>query len=182
MSSIDKLANSDAELKMYEAKLNKYESEITVLLVDTQKEFVTKDDALVAMDKIENLSSQSVVLAKTVAYLASHQGDNVNDSYSETLKSVSSTVLRLSDDIGVMADRILVMADNIGIMADRIVKTQEIQSANLNASIKLIQMSMGVSQVQMNNMQSASMKNTSSMSQSSTQSAGSMSSTAMPQR
>ena len=46
-----------------------------------------------------------------------------------------TAMLRLSDDIGVMADRILemadkilVMADNIGIMADRIIVTQQIQS------------------------------------------------------
>jgi len=135
------------------------------------------------MDKVENLSSQSVVLAKTVAYLASHQGDNVSDSYAETLKSVSSTVLRLSDDIGTMADRILVMADNIGIMADRIVKTQEIQSANLNATTQLVQVAMGATQMQMNSSQSQGMQNSSSMSHSaSSASSGSMSAGAMPQR
>jgi len=49
-----------------------------------------------------------------------------------------TAMLRLSDDIGTMADRILemadkilVMADNIGVMADRIIVTQQIQSANL---------------------------------------------------
>ena len=47
-------------------------------------------------------------------------------------------MLRLSDDIGVMADRILemadkilVMADDIGDMADRILETQRIQSENV---------------------------------------------------
>ncbi len=49
-----------------------------------------------------------------------------------------STILRLSDDIGVMADRIgqmadniLVMADNIGLMADNILLTQQIQNDNV---------------------------------------------------
>ncbi|MCK5336876.1 MAG: hypothetical protein KAQ67_11980 [Gammaproteobacteria bacterium] len=49
-----------------------------------------------------------------------------------------TAMLRLSDDIGIMADRILemadkilIMADNIGIMADRIIVTQQIQSENL---------------------------------------------------
>ena len=49
-----------------------------------------------------------------------------------------TAMLRLSDDIGVMAnrilqmsDKILVMADNIGLMADRIIVTQQIQSQNL---------------------------------------------------
>lgn len=184
MSSIDKLANSDAQLEAYGQKLEKYEAQMSQMMGDIQKDFVSKDDALVAMDKIENLSSQSIVLAKTVAYLSSHQGDNVSDSYGETLKSVSATVLRLSDDIGVMADRILVMADNIGIMADRIVTTQEIQSANLNASMGLIQMSMGMTQTQMNTNQSQGMQGGSSLSQgaSSSSQAGSVQSGAMPQR
>jgi len=54
------------------------------------------------------------------------------------ISSGMTAMLRLSDDIGVMADRILemadkilVMADNIGIMADRIIQTQLIQSENL---------------------------------------------------
>lgn len=49
-----------------------------------------------------------------------------------------TAMLRLADDIGIMADRILemsdkilVMADNIGLMADRIIVTQQIQSQNL---------------------------------------------------
>jgi len=49
-----------------------------------------------------------------------------------------SAMLRLSDDIGTMAnrilemgDRILVMADNIGLMADRILITQQLQNSNV---------------------------------------------------
>ena len=48
-------------------------------------------------------------------------------------------MLRLSDDIGIMAnrilemaDKILEMADKIGEMSDRIVETQKIQSENLD--------------------------------------------------
>jgi hypothetical protein len=54
------------------------------------------------------------------------------------ISSGMAAMLRLSDDIGVMADRILemadkilVMADNIGIMADRIIETQLIQNDNI---------------------------------------------------
>ncbi len=57
---------------------------------------------------------------------------------STTLAASLDSMLRLSDDIGVMADRILemsdqilIMADNIGLMADRILATQLIQSDNL---------------------------------------------------
>ena len=53
-------------------------------------------------------------------------------------RAALSAMLRLSDDIGTMADRILemadrilVMADNIGLMADRILITQQLQSSNI---------------------------------------------------
>lgn len=55
-----------------------------------------------------------------------------------SISSGISAMLRLSSDIGIMADRILemsdkilVMADNIGVMADRIIITQQLQSENL---------------------------------------------------
>jgi len=61
------------------------------------------------------------------------------------LESSFATMLRLSDDIGVMADRILemadkilIMADNIGIMADRILATQVIQSDNLKVLVDAV--------------------------------------------
>lgn len=54
---------------------------------------------------------------------------------STNMTTLTTTVLRLSDDIGtmsdrigVMADRILVMSDNIGIMADRIVTTEQLMA------------------------------------------------------
>ena len=53
-------------------------------------------------------------------------------------RAALSAMLRLSDDIGTMADRILemadrilVMADNIGVMADRILITQQLQNSNV---------------------------------------------------
>lgn len=53
-------------------------------------------------------------------------------------RAALSAMLRLSDDIGTMAnrilemaDRILVMADNIGLMADRILITQQLQNSNV---------------------------------------------------
>lgn len=45
-----------------------------------------------------------------------------------------SAMLRLSSDIGLMADRIGVMADRIGTMSDRIVATQVLQSDNFLAT------------------------------------------------
>jgi len=53
-------------------------------------------------------------------------------------RAALSAMLRLSDDIGTMAnrilemaDRILIMADNIGSMADRILITQQLQNNNV---------------------------------------------------
>ena len=53
-------------------------------------------------------------------------------------RAALSAMLRLSDDIGTMAnrilemaDRILIMADNIGSMADRILITQQLQNSNI---------------------------------------------------
>lgn len=53
-------------------------------------------------------------------------------------RAALSAMLRLSDDIGTMADRILEMADrilamagNIGLMADRILITQQLQNGNI---------------------------------------------------
>ncbi|MBU2537330.1 MAG: hypothetical protein KKH22_02745 [Proteobacteria bacterium] len=67
-------------------------------------------------------------------------------------RAALSAMLRLSDDVGIMAnrilemaDRILVMADNIGAMADRIVLTQQLQSTN----VALTQASMLTTQLNM---------------------------------
>ncbi len=167
MESLQKIATSDEALEEYSQKVEALSQELGELLKSTNSEFASKDDALVAMDKIENISSQAVVLAKTITYLSSHQGDNVSDSYETTLKSVSKTVLRLSDDIGVMADRILDMADKIGVMADRIVTTQEIQSRNLGATTQLIAMSMNLSSRELQSMKSGGVQSSDSIQNSS---------------
>lgn len=67
-------------------------------------------------------------------------------------RAALSAMLRLSDDIGIMAnrilemaDRILIMADNIGAMADRIVLTQQLQNTN----VALTQASMLTTQLNM---------------------------------
>ena len=142
-NNLEKISQSDSELALYSKKLEAYEKKIATFLENQPKEsFASKEDAQKALDELENLSSKSVVLAKTVAYLASHQADNTNESYNNTIQTTSKTILRLSDDIGVMADRILLMAKEIGLMADKIVKTQEIQSKNLIATQKLAQYAM----------------------------------------
>ncbi|MEN4053013.1 MULTISPECIES: hypothetical protein [Sulfurimonas] len=146
---MEQMAQSDNKLQAYSKKLESYEAKISSFLESQTKEsFESKGDAQKALNKLEELSLQSVVLAKTVTYLASHQADNANESYNNTIQTTSKTILRLSDDIGVMADRILLMAKEIGIMADRIVETQEIQSKNLIATQKLAQYAMTLTDAQ----------------------------------
>lgn len=91
-----------------------------------------------ALQALEDLSNVYVSLGSGVVGLST--GLNTLDNSLEQLNIAQgiSTILRLSDDIGVMADRIgemadkiLVMSDNIGAMADNILLTQQIQSSNL---------------------------------------------------
>jgi len=142
-AKIEQMLQNDAALQEYNKKLKTYETKVSSFLnTQTKESFESKEDAKHALKELEKLSSQNVALAKTAAYLASHQTDNANESYNNTIQITSKTILRLSDDIGVMADRILLMAKEIGIMADRIVQTQEIQSKNLMATQKLAQYAM----------------------------------------
>ena len=87
------------------------------------------------LDSLQGLANISLSLAQGVAGLSSQL---VTLASPATLGALLATTLRLSDDIGVMADRILemaekilVMADNIGLMADRILATQVIQNDNI---------------------------------------------------
>lgn len=69
-------------------------------------------------------------LTGAVILLVDKTSTNSNGSYLRTLKTLTDTTLRLSDDIGIMADR-------IGVMADRIVYTEELisrQSKMINDS------------------------------------------------
>ena len=148
------MLQSDVALQQYSKKVDDYKAKISSFLEEqTKTNFDSKENAQNALDTLEKLSTQNVQLAKTVAYLASHQTDNANESYNNTLQTTSKTILKLSDDIGVMADRILLMAKEIGIMADRIVKTQEIQSANRVATEKLIKYTMTLTDEQITDAQ-----------------------------
>ncbi len=148
-ANMSAMAQDDKALQEYSAQLNKYEADVSLFLQqNAQESFSSKDDANKALDDLNKLSTQNVQLAKTMAYLASHHADNINESYNNTLQETSKTILRLSDDIGVMADRILLMAKEIGIMADRIIETQEIQSQNLIATQKLVKYAMTLTDAQ----------------------------------
>jgi len=148
MSSLNETTKSETKLNMYETKLNGYADELANFSIKQVESFSSKKEAQEEMDTLNALSTQIVVMAKELTYISSHQADNVSDDYKSTLKTVASTTLRLSDDIGTMSDRILIMADKIGVMADRIVKTQEIQSRNLDATTKLVKNAMQLTSTQ----------------------------------
>lgn len=92
-------------------------------------------DSLQAIDDISavivSMASNSKNLSLDITTL-----NDVSDMLA--ISNSLTAMLRLADDIGIMADRILqmsdkilVMADNIGLMADRIIITQQIQGQNL---------------------------------------------------
>ncbi|MFV9616242.1 MAG: hypothetical protein ACNYZG_09810 [Gammaproteobacteria bacterium] len=93
------------------------------------------------VDSITALDDLSIVSANIASVLPVLSADISVISANSDLADIQAaldTMLKLSDDIGIMADRILemadkilLMADNIGLMADRILLTQQIQSSNL---------------------------------------------------
>jgi hypothetical protein len=93
------------------------------------------DDMLVPL---QTLAAITASLAQSSAALMTRMVVLAPTTSLSTLSASLDAMLRLSSDIGVMADRILemgsmilIMADNIGIMADRILATQVIQGDNI---------------------------------------------------
>jgi hypothetical protein len=87
---------------------------------------------------LDQLSTLALATSTDASYL-SGQLRNLDDLATVfEYRTSLSAMLRLSDDIGTMADRILEMADrilvmstNIGTMADRILATQRLQNQNI---------------------------------------------------
>jgi len=69
------------------------------------------------------------LLALSESLLAA--GSNANSEYIEAMLKLSDDIGDMAERILEMADKILIMADKIGDMADRIVETQKIQSENV---------------------------------------------------
>jgi hypothetical protein len=97
------------------------------------------DDMLVPL---QTLAAISASLAQSSAALMNQMVALAPVTSLTTLSASLDSMLRLSSDIGVMADRILemadmilIMADNIGIMADRILATQVIQGDNIKVVV-----------------------------------------------
>ncbi len=91
-----------------------------------------------SLDALDSLMVTSATLAALLPPLSTDLATISSNADQVEVQAALDAMLKLSDDIGVMADRILemadkilLMADNIGLMADRIILTQQIQSTNL---------------------------------------------------
>ncbi|MDO9008863.1 MAG: hypothetical protein Q7U80_11650 [Thiobacillus sp.] len=136
------LKSLDTSIKSFTLNVNQVTAAIpsTVTLTTTD------------LTSLDNLSTLALATATDASYL-SGQLRNLDDVATVfEYRTAMSAMLRLSDDIGTMADRILEMADrilvmstNIGTMADRILLTQRLQNQN----IALIQSAMLTTQTNM---------------------------------
>lgn len=136
------LKSLDTSIKSFTLNVNQVTAAIpsTVTLTTTD------------LTSLDNLSTLALATATDASYL-SGQLRNLDDVATVfEYRTAMSAMLRLSDDIGTMADRILEMADrilvmstNIGTMADRILVTQRLQNQN----IALIQSAMLTTQTNM---------------------------------
>ena len=104
-------------------KISEYESKSSSFAESIARDITDTDLAKQMLDSIEILSQNTLSLANSIVDLADKTSTNTNDSYLMTLETLTQTTLRLSDDIGEMANR-------IGEMADRIVYTEELISKN----------------------------------------------------
>lgn len=126
--SCSQLGSLNTSIEDYIDSLNAVSDGIAAPLTLTTADLTSLDD-LSSLVKFMSLEA-----ARISFELRSVEG--VYDMFE--YRAALSAMLRLSDDIGEMAnrilemaDRILVMADNIGTMADRILITQRLQHTNV---------------------------------------------------
>lgn len=119
--------------------LNKQAKDIVDTIIVTNNSFstsITLDEETLLLTQnlfvtVASLSSQSSLLSNDIVLLqADTDASTLSDGISSMLK-LSSDIGEMADRIGEMADNILIMSDNIGLMADRILETQVIQSENM---------------------------------------------------
>lgn len=132
-----------SQLSTIETDVTSFQTQVSsvydTVVAQSGTSFSLSDDLLVAFQTLSTVSSS---LANATLGLGLQITDLASTTSASTLDSSLTAMLRLADDIGLMADRILemadkilIMADNIGLMADRIVATQIIQSNNLKLVI-----------------------------------------------
>jgi hypothetical protein len=142
-------ANSCVQLGSANAAVAAFASNIQQVTAGFSAPLTLDASSLTSLDSLSALAlSMSLRTTALSLDVKSISGGMDMSNYQSSL----AAMLRLSQDIGVMADRILemankilVMADNIGTMADRIIVTQQLQNANIaltQASILTTQQNM----------------------------------------
>jgi len=136
------LASLDASIKSFTANVNQVTGAIPSSVTVTSTDLASLDD----------LSRLALVTATNTSMLSGQLRALDDLATLFEYRTALAAMLRLSDDIGTMAnrilemaDRILVMSTNIGTMADRILATQRLQNQN----IALIQSAMLTTQTNM---------------------------------
>ncbi len=121
------LLSINASSKTLLLRMEAYTATITAAPIDAQ-----------SLQTLDDISAELVKVADSSTALSLVITELNNTTEILQITAGLEAMLRLSSDIGKMADRILemsgkilIMADNIGLMADRIIVTQQIQSDNL---------------------------------------------------
>ena len=134
------LATIETAVLAYEKNVNTVYTSVATS-VGTDRLSLSED----MLTTLATLSQINVVLATILMDNSQSIVALASTTYTTTLQSSLASMLRLSDDIGAMAnrilemaDKILIMADNIGLMANRILETQRIQSVNLKLVVDAI--------------------------------------------
>jgi hypothetical protein len=128
-------ADACSELGTLNTSIGDYIQSIQVVTTHIPTSFSVSYDDLTSLDA---LSAIAVEMAQQSFRLSTGLQTNGSCYERSNYETLMAAMLRLSDDIGTMADRILemadrilLMADNIGIMADRILITQQLQNSNV---------------------------------------------------
>ncbi|MDA3946357.1 MAG: hypothetical protein PF439_06725 [Helicobacteraceae bacterium] len=138
-----------SQLGTLNTSVEEYIESIEVISAQLSSPLSLTQEDLTSLDAMSTIGRSMAVESARIA-LELNSIESVADLFE--YRAGLSAVLRLSDDIGTMADRILemanrilVMADNIGSMADKIVVTMTLQSGNMQfiqASLLTIQQNM----------------------------------------
>jgi methyl-accepting chemotaxis protein len=121
-----------ANLEEFLQRVDAYEKKFNQFVNNIELKGATPEQIEEFLNKSIELAQKTESLTEAITNL-SNNTQNASPNYIHTLDALLATTLRLSDDIGVMADRIGEMADRIvyteeliGQMADRIVHTEHL--------------------------------------------------------
>jgi hypothetical protein len=142
-------ATACADLKSLDTSIKSFTTNVNTVTAAVPSTVTLSTTDLTSLDQLSALA----LATSTDAAFLSQQLRNLDDIAAMfEYRTSLAAMLRLSDDIGTMADRILEMADrilvmstNIGTMADRILATQRLQNQN----IALIQSALLTTQINM---------------------------------